>query len=112
MRGVFALGLSVFLAGTAAAGEPTAAPPNASCGCGPSTAKRVWKPWRPQRLWLTADRPIYMDEDKFRYEPRIRDIRFAPMSSTLPGGAMFGAPDTLPVIPAYRDGYIRFFSFR
>ena len=48
---------------------------------------------------------------KDRYEPRIRDIRFAPASSTLPGSGL-GAPDTLFVLPPYRDGYIRLFETR
>ena len=65
---------------------------------------------RPQRLWLIAGRPIVID-CKDRYEPRIRDIRFAPMSSTLPGSGL-GAPDTLFVLPPYRDGYIRLFETR
>src|SRR5262249_30031889 len=45
---------------------------------------------RPGRLWLTGGRPILIDEH-FRYEPRIRDIRFASPSSTLPGTGL-GAP--------------------
>jgi hypothetical protein len=65
---------------------------------------------RPGRVWLAPNRPIFF-EDKFRYEPRIRDIRFAPMSSTLPGTGL-GAPDTMSVIPSHRDGYFRMFQFR
>jgi hypothetical protein len=65
---------------------------------------------RPGRIWLVPDRPIVID-CKDRYEPRIRDIRFSPMSSTLPGSGL-GAPDTLFVLPPYRDGYIRLFETR
>jgi hypothetical protein len=67
---------------------------------------------RPGRVWLTDNRPILID-DRFRYEPRIRDIRYATPSSTLPGSGL-GAPDTINVIPPYRarDGYFRFFDMR
>ena len=59
---------------------------------------------------MIGGRPIVID-CKDRYEPRIRDIRFAPASSTLPGTGL-GAPDTLFVLPPYRDGYIRLFETR
>lgn len=65
---------------------------------------------RSGRIWMIDRRPIVID-CKDRYEPRIRDIRFAPASSTLPGTGL-GAPDTLFVLPPYRDGYIRLFETR
>lgn len=67
---------------------------------------------RPGRVWLTGSRPILID-DHFRYEPRIRDIRYSTPSSTLPGSGL-GAPDTLFVLPPYqaRDGYFRIFDRR
>jgi len=66
---------------------------------------------RPGRVWLSGWRPVVVD-DPFRYEPRIRDIRFAPQSSTLPGSGL-GAPDTLFVLPpSYRPGYFRVFDRR
>jgi hypothetical protein len=66
---------------------------------------------RPGRVWLSGWRPVVTD-DPFRYEPRIRDIRFAPQSSTLPGAGL-GAPDTLFVLPpSYHPGYFRVFDRR
>jgi hypothetical protein len=67
---------------------------------------------RPGRAWLPGCRPILID-DHFRYEPRIRDIRYSMPSSTLPGTGL-GAPDTLFVLPPYqaRDGYFRIFDRR
>jgi hypothetical protein len=67
---------------------------------------------RPGRAWLTGGRPVLID-DRFRYEPRIRDIRYSMPSSTLPGAGL-GAPDTLFVLPPYqaRDGYFRLFDTR
>jgi len=67
---------------------------------------------RPGRVWLDGSRPVVID-DRFRYEPRIRDIRYAVPSSTLPGGSP-SAIDTPFVIPNYRarDGYFRIFDLR
>ncbi|HVJ83338.1 MAG TPA: hypothetical protein VNC50_19895 [Planctomycetia bacterium] len=63
-----------------------------------------------QRLWRVDGRPV-MADDLYRYEPRVRDARFSPVSSTLPGSGL-GAPDTIPVLPLYRNGYFRLFNTR
>ena len=76
-------------AGTAAAEAPAAG--------------NVAKP--PGGWWRIGNRPIFCQEG-YRFEPRVRDLRYAPGAATLPGGGM-GQREALPVLPAYRDGYFR-----
>lgn len=61
---------------------------------GTITLERIAVPVRRQAFIMGND----------RYEPRIRDIRLVPVSTTLPQ-TISGSIDTLPVLPPQSDGY-------
>jgi hypothetical protein len=59
-----------------------------------------------KREFFEPNRPVFFDEFGYRYEPKIRDIRLVPNSTTLPGGVV-GSPDTFPLLPPAQSGYFR-----
>ena len=89
----------------AAAAEPPGAVVAAAAPTTTVVSTAVAEPARPRGgWWRVANRPIFCD-GAYRYEPRLRDVRLLPATSSLPGNR-----EALAVLPPYRDGYFRLFG--
>jgi hypothetical protein len=77
----------------------------------PCVKRQAFRPFRVRREFFEPNRPVLFDDSGYRYEPKIRDIRMVPNSTTLPGG-MIGAVDTFPLLPPTQGGYFRLFEIR